>query len=137
MSTLGVTKLFGQKFVAESAEAKRIDQAQGNSVLSIISQELESALNQAFALAAKYVGMEPPEVSIDRDFDYYRLIGQDVAVLSDLNSKGKISDDMLLEILRRGEILPDNVNIQDEVARIVEPEPAPQAPVVVEENAVE
>ena len=47
MSTLGVTKLFGQKFVAESAEAKRIDQAQSNSVLAIISQELESALNQA------------------------------------------------------------------------------------------
>jgi len=114
MSTLGVTKLFGQKFVAESAEAKRIDQAQSNSVLSIISQELESALNQAFAFAAQYVGMEPPEITIDRDFDYYRLIGQDVAVLSQLNEAGKISNAMLLEILRRGEILPDNINIEDE-----------------------
>jgi hypothetical protein len=114
MSTLGVTKLFGQKFVAESAEAKRIDQAQSNSVLSIISQELESALNQAFAFAAQYVGMEPPEITIDRDFDYYRLIGQDVSVLAQLNQMGKISDAMLLEILRRGEILPDNVNIEDE-----------------------
>jgi hypothetical protein len=115
MSTLGVTKLFGQKFVAESAEAKRIDQAQGNSVLSIISQELESALNQAFAFAAKYVGMEPPEITIDRDFDYYRLIGQDVSVLAQLNQMGKISDAMLLEILRRGEVLPDNINIEDEM----------------------
>jgi len=115
MSTLGVTKLFGQKFVAESAEAKRIDQAQGNSVLSIISQELESALNQAFAFAAQYVGMEPPEITIDRDFDYYRLIGQDVSVLAQLNQMGKISDAMLLEILRRGEVLPDNINIEDEV----------------------
>ena len=114
MSTLGVTKLFGQKFVAESAEAKRIDQAQSNSVLSIISQELESALNQAFAFAAQYVGLEPPEITIDRDFDYYRLIGQDVAVLTQLNQLGKISDSMLLEILRRGEILPDNINIEDE-----------------------
>ena len=115
MSTLGVTKLFGQKFVAESAEAKRIDQAQSNSVLSIISQELESALNQAFAFAAQYVGMEPPEITIDRDFDYYRLIGQDVAVLTQLNEMGKISDSMLLEILRRGEVLPDNINIEDEL----------------------
>jgi hypothetical protein len=115
MSTLGVTKLFGQKFVAESAEAKRIDQAQSNSVLSIISQELESALNQAFSFAAQYVGMEPPEITIDRDFDYYRLIGQDVSVLAQLNQMGKISDAMLLEILRRGEILPDNVNIEDEI----------------------
>ena len=114
MSTLGVTKLFGQKFVAESAEAKRIDQAQSNSVLSIISQELESALNQAFAFAAQYVGLEPPEVTIDRDFDFYRLIGQDVAVLTQLTQLGKISDSMLLEILRRGEILPDNIHIEDE-----------------------
>jgi hypothetical protein len=129
MSSLGFTKLFGQKFVAESAEAKRIDQAQGNSVLSIISQELESALNQAFAFAAQYVGLEPPEITIDRDFDYYRLIGQDVSVLTQLNELGKISDAMLLEILRRGEILPDNISIEDELAASTEnalalPEPA-------------
>ena len=116
MSTLGVTKLFGQKFVAESAEAKRIDQAQSNSVLSIISQELESALNQAFAFAAQYVGMEPPEITVDRDFDYYRLIGQDVSVLTQLNQAGKISDALLLEILRRGEVLPDSISIEDELA---------------------
>jgi hypothetical protein len=115
MSTLGVTKLFGQKFVAESAEAKRIDQAQSNSVLSILSQELESCLNQAFAYAARYVGIEPPQITIDRDFDYYRLLGQDIAVLAQLNQMGKISDPLLLEILRRGEILPDNIDIDTEV----------------------
>ena len=57
-------------------------------MLSIISQELESALNQAYGIAAKYVGIEPPQITIDRDFDYYRLIGQDVAVLSALNENG-------------------------------------------------
>lgn len=115
MSTLGVTKLFGQKFVAESAEAKRIDQAQSNSVLSILSQELESALTQAFAFAARYVGMEPPTVTVDRDFDYYRLIGQDVSVLAQLNESGKISNTTLLEVLRRGEILPDTIDVEAEV----------------------
>ena len=120
MSTLGITKLFGQKFVAESAEAKRIDQAQSNSVLAIISQELESSLNQAFKLAAQYVGMEPPVITIDRDFDYYRLIGQDVAVLAQLNESGKISDETLLKILQHGEILPEDVKIADELERIAE-----------------
>ena len=115
MSTLGVTKLFGQKFVAESAEAKRIDQAQSNSVLSILSQELESCLNQAFAFAARYVGLEPPTVIVDRDFDYYRLIGQDVSVLAQLNESGKISNTTLLEVLRRGEILPDTLDVEAEV----------------------
>ncbi len=120
MSTLGITKLFGQKYVAESAESKRIDQAQSNSVLSIVSQELESALTQAFNFAAQYVGIEPPEIHVDRDFDYYRLIGQDVAVLTQLNQLGKITDSMLLEILRRGEILPDNINIEEELDEIAE-----------------
>jgi hypothetical protein len=115
MSTLGVTKLFGQKFVAESAEAKRIDQAQSNSVLSILSQELESCLNQAFAFAARYVGLEPPTIIVDRDFDYYRLIGQDVSVLAQLNEMGKISNTTLLEVLRRGEILPDTLDVAAEV----------------------
>ena len=115
MSTLGVTKLFGQKFVAESAEAKRIDQAQSNSVLSILSQELESCLNQAFAFAARYVGLEPPTIVVDRDFDYYRLIGQDVSVLAQLNEMGKISNTTLLEVLRRGEILPDTLDVAAEV----------------------
>jgi hypothetical protein len=128
MSTLGITKLFGQKFVAESAEAKRIDQAQANSVLSIISQELESCLNQAFAFAAQYVGMEPPVITIDRDFDYYRLIGQDIAVLAQLNESGKISDSMLLEILRRGEIRPDNTKIEDELELISTSNPPSAVP---------
>jgi hypothetical protein len=124
MSTLGITKLFGQKFVAESAEAKRIDQAQSNSVLAIISQELESSLNQAFKLAAQYVGLEPPVITIDRDFDYYRLIGQDVAVLAQLNESGKISDETLLKILQHGEILPEDVRVADELERIQQMEAA-------------
>jgi len=130
MSTLGVTKLFGQKFVAESAEAKRIDQAQSNSVLSIISQELESAINQAFGFAAEYVGIDPPTIKIDREFDYYRLIGQDISVVSQLNEKGQISDQTMLEILRRGEILPDNINLSEELERLPEtpPIPTPQPP---------
>jgi hypothetical protein len=134
MSTLGITKLFGQKFVAESAEAKRIDQAQSNSVLAIISQELESALNQAFKLAAQYVGMEPPVITIDRDFDYYRLIGQDVAVLAQLNEAGKISDETLLKILQHGEILPEDVKIADELERIQQMEATEQQEQVEEEE---
>ena len=115
MSSLGVTKLLGQKFVAESADAKRIDQAQANSVLSIISMELESALQQAYNFAANYVGIEPPTIKLDRDFDFYRLLGQDVAVIGDLNARGAITDKTFLEILKSGEILPDTVDLTKEL----------------------
>ena len=116
MASLGVTKLLGQKFVAESADAKRIDQAQANSVLSIISMELESALQQAYNFAGLYLQKEPPEIHLDRDFDFYRLLGQDVAVIGDLNERGAITDKTFLEILKSGEILPDTVDLNRELA---------------------
>ena len=118
MSYLGITKLLGQKFVAESADAKRIDQAQANSVMSIIAMELESCLNQAYQLAAAYIGIEPPEITIDKDFDFYRLLGQDIAVLNDLRSAGAVTDETFLKILRQGEILPDTVDLNEELENL-------------------
>ena len=134
MSTLGVTKLLGQKFVAESADAKRIDQAQANSVLAIIAMELESALQQADDLAARYIGIKPPTIILEKDFDFYRLLGQDIAVLGDLARDGLLTQDAFLKILRQGEIMPDTIDINKELAatqqlanekreKEVEPEP--------------
>jgi len=115
MSTLGVTKLLGQKFVAESADAKRIDQAQANSVLSIISMEMESALQICYNIAAKYVNKTPPQISLDRDFDFYRLLGQDISVIDDLAARGAITNRTFLQILKSGEILPDMIDLDAEM----------------------
>ena len=115
MSSLGVTKLLGQKFVAESADAKRIDQAQANSILSIISMELESALQQAYNVAAIYTNRPAPTVTLDRDFDFYRLLGQDISVIGDLNAAGAITDKTFLQILKSGEILPDTIDLNKEL----------------------
>ena len=114
MSHLGVTKLLGQKFVAESADAKRIDQQQANSVLAVASLELENSLNEAFRLAGQYRGIEPPKVSIDKDFDFYRLLGQDVGVLGTLHQNGQLSDRAFLKVMRHGEWLPDDISLDDE-----------------------
>ena len=118
MSTLGISKLLGQKYVAESADAKRIDQAQANSVLSIISMELESSIQQAYYFAARYLGIEPPEIHLPRDFDFYKLIGQDVSVIGQLRTEGALSDETYLKILQSGEVLPDSVDLKAELERI-------------------
>jgi hypothetical protein len=118
MSTLGISKLLGQKYVAESADAKRIDQAQANSVLSIISMELESSLQQAYYFAARYLGIEPPKVTLDRDFDFYRLLGQDISVIGQLRAEGALSNETYLDILKSGEIIPDKVDLTAELARV-------------------
>ena len=118
MSHLGVTKLLGQKFVAESADAKRIDQQQANSVLAVVSLELENALNHAFEIAAEYKGIEPPKVVIDKDFDFYRLLGQDVSVLGDLEANGQIRTSTFLRIMRHGEWMPNEIDLQEEEAAV-------------------
>jgi hypothetical protein len=116
MSNLGVTKLLGQKFVAESADAKRIDQAQANSVLSIISMELESCLQQCFNIAALYLGISPPIITISRDFDYRVLIGQDISVIGELTKQGLMSPEAFVQVMQGGEIYPDAVDLQAETA---------------------
>lgn len=118
ISHLGVTKLLGQKFVAESADAKRIDQQQANCVLAVAAVELEAALNEAFRIASEYNGKEPPKVVISRDFDFYRLLGQDVSVLSDLESKGQITTELFHKILFHGEWIPEDVDLETLLADV-------------------
>ena len=106
MATLGISTLSQQKFVAESADARRLDRVDTNSMLSMVSLDLEQSLQKAFDLAADYVGIEPPEVKISRDFDIDRLIGQDVTALTALFDQGVLGRDEFRQILVQGEILP-------------------------------
>ena len=106
MATLGISTLSQQKFVAESADARRIDRVDTNSMLSMVSLELEQKLQKSFNLAAQYVGIEPPEVKISRDFDIDRLIGQDITALTSLFDQQVIDKEEFREILVQGEVLP-------------------------------
>jgi hypothetical protein len=106
MSTLGISTLSQQKFVAESADARRLDKVDTNSMLAAVSLDLEQSLQKAFNFAASYLDLEPPEVNISRDFDVDRLIGQDVTAITALFDKDVITREEVRTILNQGEILP-------------------------------
>jgi len=106
MATLGISTLSQQKFVAESADARRLDRVDTNSMLAMVSMELEQKLQKAFDLSAEYVGIEPPEVKISRDFDIERLIGQDITALTSLFDQQVIDREEFRDILVQGEVLP-------------------------------
>jgi len=106
MATLGISTLSQQKFVAESADARRLDRVDTNSMLSMVSLELEQKIQKSFNLSAEYVGLEPPEIKISRDFDIERLIGQDVTALTTLFDQKVIDRDEFRQILVQGEVLP-------------------------------
>lgn len=106
MATLGISTLSQQKFVAESADARRLDRIDTNSMLSMVSMDLESGLQKSYNLAANYLGIEPPQVKISRDFDLQRLIGQDIAAMSQLFQDQIIDREEFRDMLVQGEILP-------------------------------
>ena len=107
MATLGISTLSQQKFVAESADARRLDRVDTNSMLSMVSLDLEQKMQKAFDLAANYLGLEPPEIKISRDFDIDRLIGQDITALTSLFDQQVIDREEFRDILVQGEVLPN------------------------------
>lgn len=106
MSSLGISTLSQQKFVAESADARRLDRVDTNSMLSMVSLDLEQKLQKAFNHSANYLGLQPPEIKISRDFDIDRLIGQDVTALNALFEQKVIDREEFRRILVEGEVLP-------------------------------
>jgi hypothetical protein len=106
MASLGIATLSQQKFVAESADARRLDKVDTNSMLATVSLDLEQTLQRCFDISAEYLGLEPPTVHIDRDFDINRLIGQDIAALTVLFEKGVITREEYRLMLAQGEVMP-------------------------------
>ena len=85
---------------------RRLDRVDTNSMLAMVSMELEQKLQKCFNLSAEYVGIEPPEVKISRDFDIERLIGQDITALTSLFDQQVIDREEFRDILVQGEVLP-------------------------------
>ena len=81
-------------------------------------RDWESSIQQAYYFAARYLGIEPPKITIERDFDFYKLLGQDVSVIGQLRAEGALSNETYLDILKSGEIIPDKVDLTAELAKI-------------------
>ena len=64
-------------------------------------------------MAADYLGLEPPEVKISRDFDLQRLIGQDIAAMGQLFENQIIDREEFRDMLVQGEILPNAAESPD------------------------
>ena len=75
-----------------------------------------------FQSSAQYVGIEPPEVKISRDFDIERLIGQDITALTSLFDQQVIDREEFRQILVQGEVLPA-ANEEKEATTKVQEEP--------------
>ena len=63
------------------------------------------------------MGIEAPKVCVSRDFDLQKLDGPQVAQYMSMWTQGAITHQTLLEILSRGEILPE-IDVEAEIEMI-------------------
>jgi len=117
MSSLGISTLFSQKMGSETAASKRLSRTDSDSLLSIVSKNLEASLQLAFDYAAEYVGIESPLVQISRDFDLQQLDGNQTQSYLSMWMNGAISQELLLQMLKEGEVLP-SVDINEEIEKV-------------------
>ena len=117
MSNLGLSTLFAQKNAAETADSKKMSRTDSDSMLQIISQDLERCLQDAIDLAGQFLNKEAPKVVIDRDLDLQTLSSDQVNQYQQLWMNGVITIETLLSMLKKGEILPD-VDIEGEVEAV-------------------
>ncbi|MBD2156222.1 DUF4055 domain-containing protein [Leptolyngbya sp. FACHB-16] len=119
MASLALAAMHAQKNVGESADAKKLDRAQSDSILSQMAIAFQTALNQALAIHCKYIGLEPVEVEIPRDFDATQITSDMVRALADVVNTGRLTTETFLRILHRGELgFPDGWTVEDEVKRL-------------------
>jgi len=110
----------------EAAAAKKLDRAQSDAQLSVIVSQLEDALNQALAIAALYMQIDPVELKLPRDFSPDVMEPADIKEFAALTTQGLLSSDTFLRKLAAAEEFDalDQWSVEEEMERISEEAPA-------------
>ena len=114
--SLGVSVLAKQNISNSTAEAKRLDRIDSDSIMALVSEDLASAVQDIMRIAGKYAGVEPPTVTIPQDFTNRLLDGNQITAMLQLQMQNQISQETLLRILQEGEVIPPYVEIDEEIA---------------------
>jgi hypothetical protein len=97
-----------------------MDRIDSDSIMAVIAGDLERSITEIFALASAYTGIEPPIVSIPRDYENRLLDGNQVTAYLQLFMQKAISHRTLITILKDGEVLPATLDPDEEISAVQE-----------------
>jgi len=102
----------GTRTAAESsndAEANKCD-------LQRIVESFEDALDQALVFAGQYAGIEPPRVTLFKDFGAGSLSDASATLVKDLNMAGIVTKATVIEEMKRRGVLSADIDTETELA---------------------
>tara|TARA_R110000787_G_scaffold49614_7_gene118786 strand:- start:998 stop:2305 length:1308 start_codon:yes stop_codon:yes gene_type:complete len=118
MASLGAQLLEGQKNGVESSETLKLRQNSETSVLMRSVKAVEGALEDALNKMAEWNGGGQVTVTLNTDFSDTALNPQEMTALMGLWQSGAISHESLLWNMKRGEVLPPDTDIEEEIDRV-------------------
>jgi hypothetical protein len=123
MAVLGTRMLESQKRAYESAESIELRQTAENSALGVIAisvgQSLTSVLRWAYwwhstEAAPEAIGPDVVLVELNQDFNPRALAGEELVAVVSAWQAGAISRETMMDLLRRGEVLPPGRSNEEE-----------------------
>ena len=119
MAGLGASLLQTQKAGIESAESMRLRQNSEASVLVGAVLSVQEGIAKALSIMAEWEGVSGDiEVTLNTDFVDTKILPEELTALMGAWQSGAISHETFLHNMKKGEILPDEVTIEDEKDRI-------------------
>ena len=137
MAILGARLLESQKRQAETAEALRIRQGGEESILQNIATTISDSITDVLRWVAWWTDRTPKQTTPDqlpakittfrlnKDFGTNAITADDLKAVVESWQNGAISQDTLLELLRKGEVLPEG-RTNDQEKRLLNKEPRKQ-----------
>jgi hypothetical protein len=120
MAVLGARLLEESKKAAEAAETLKLRASGESSALSSISAMCSQGLTRTLKLLALWRGMGEADVStsLNRDFDVVSMTPQMLVALMQAVQSGMTSWNTWFYNLKKGEMVPDNIDADEEAALI-------------------
>ena len=127
MAVLGARLLESQKKVGETAEAIELRQSGENSILANLALSVSASLTRVLAWAYWWNSTEamPDDVSTEQvvmelntDFSMKGMSAQELTSVVSAWQRGALSRDSMLDLFRRGEILPEG-RTNDEETKLI------------------
>ena len=119
MASLGASLLQTEKSGVESAEAVRLRQNSETSVLVGAVLSVQEGIAKALSFMAEWEGVSGDiEVELNTDFSDTKISAEDLTALMTAWQSGGISHETFLHNMKKGEVIPNDVSVEDEKGRI-------------------
>ena len=144
MAVLGSRLLEGQKRVGETAQAIELRQSGENSILGSVASSVSESLTQVLRWAFWWNSTEelPDSITdaqalleLNTDFSTNTMTAQELLAIVNSWRSGAISQDTMLELFRKGEVLPDGRTNEEETQLIAGDKSAGKDAVLTDVNA--